>query len=63
VGELHAAALRVVAADVRSELACWATIDPESLVISGMTGGDTLFRRSTSRCLPRLSTRGTSRTH
>lgn len=41
VGDLHAAALRVVAADIRSELACWATIDPESLLISGMTGGDT----------------------
>lgn len=41
VGELHAAAIRVIAHDVCADLACWATIDPETLVISMMTSGDT----------------------
>lgn len=40
VSELHGAALRVVDRTVPSDLACWAALDPESLVISSMTSGD-----------------------
>lgn len=40
VSELHAAAIRVVEQRVGAELTCWASIDPENLVISSMTSGD-----------------------
>ena len=38
VSDLHAAAIRVINARVGTDLACWATIDPETLAISTMTG-------------------------
>ena len=41
VSELHAAAIAVVDRQVSTELTCWATIDPETLVISTMTSGQT----------------------
>ena len=41
VSDLHAAALRLIEATVPTELTCWAAIDPETLVISTMTSGDT----------------------
>ena len=41
VSELHAATIRVISRQVGTELACWATIDPETLTISTMTSGDT----------------------
>jgi DNA-binding CsgD family transcriptional regulator len=41
VSELHAAAIRVVGGVVGTELTCWATIDPETLVISTMVSGET----------------------
>lgn len=41
LGSLHAEAIRVVERDVRTELTCWATIDPETLVISAMSSGET----------------------
>jgi DNA-binding CsgD family transcriptional regulator len=40
VSELHAATIRVISRQVGTELACWATIDPETLTISTMTSGD-----------------------
>lgn len=40
LGDLHAEAIRVVGHDVRTELTCWATIDPENLVISTMASGE-----------------------
>jgi DNA-binding CsgD family transcriptional regulator len=40
VGELHAAAIRVIGNAVSADLTCWASIDPESLVISTMVSGD-----------------------
>lgn len=45
LGELHAAAIGVVSRQVGSELTCWAAIDPETLVISTMTSGETLIPR------------------
>jgi hypothetical protein len=41
VSELHAAAISVIGGVVSSELTCWAVIDPETLVISSMVGGET----------------------
>jgi DNA-binding CsgD family transcriptional regulator len=41
VSELHSAAIGVIDNQVKTELACWATIDPETLVISAMTNGET----------------------
>jgi DNA-binding CsgD family transcriptional regulator len=41
VGELHAQAIRVIENQVRTEMTCWAAIDPETLVISTMTNGET----------------------
>jgi DNA-binding CsgD family transcriptional regulator len=41
VSELHTAAIGVVARHVGTDLTCWATIDPETLVISTMTNGET----------------------
>jgi DNA-binding CsgD family transcriptional regulator len=41
VAELHAAAIDVVGRQVSTDLTCWATIDPETLVISTMTNGET----------------------
>jgi hypothetical protein len=38
VSDLHAAAIRRIEAKVGTDLTCWATIDPETLVISTMTG-------------------------
>jgi DNA-binding CsgD family transcriptional regulator len=38
VSDLHTAAIDVINARVCTDLACWATIDPETLVISIMTG-------------------------
>ncbi len=39
VGELHAAAIALVERSVPTELSCWATLDPESLMITAMTSG------------------------
>jgi DNA-binding CsgD family transcriptional regulator len=41
VSELHAQAIRVIESQVRTEMTCWAAIDPETLVISTMTNGET----------------------
>ncbi|GAB3427422.1 helix-turn-helix transcriptional regulator [Flindersiella endophytica] len=41
VGELHAAAIRLVDATVPTDLTCWATLDPETLAISAMVSGET----------------------
>ncbi len=41
VSTLHAEAIRIIGRDISSELTCWATIDPGSLVISTMTNGET----------------------
>jgi len=41
VSDLHSAAIEVVSKQVRTELTCWATIDPETLVISTMVSGTT----------------------
>ena len=40
VSDLHTAAIRLIKDTVGTDLACWATIDPETLVISTMTSGD-----------------------
>lgn len=40
VSDLHAAAIQRMGRDVSTELTCWATIDPEALVISTMTSGE-----------------------
>lgn len=40
VSELHAAAIALVDRQITTELTCWASIDPETLVISGMTSGE-----------------------
>jgi DNA-binding CsgD family transcriptional regulator len=40
VSELHAAAIDLIEVKVGSDLTCWATIDPETLVISTMTSGE-----------------------
>lgn len=40
VSDLHAEAIRVIGRDVRTELTCWATLDPETLVINMMTSGE-----------------------
>ena len=40
MAELHAAAIRLIDNKVGTDLTCWATIDPETLVISTMTSGD-----------------------
>ena len=40
VSDLHTAAMGLIKDTVSTDLACWATIDPETLVISTMTGGD-----------------------
>ena len=37
---MYTAAIRLVGRTVDAELACWATIDPETLVISTMVSGD-----------------------
>ena len=41
VSELHAAAIAVVDRQVGTELTCWATVDPDTLVISTMTSRQT----------------------
>ncbi len=41
VSELHAEAIRLTSREVRSDLTCWAAIDPETLVISTMVSGET----------------------
>ncbi|MGV1009545.1 MAG: helix-turn-helix transcriptional regulator [Dermatophilaceae bacterium] len=41
VSEMHRAAIGLVDRHVGTDLTCWACIDPESLVISTMTGGQT----------------------
>ncbi|WP_323961024.1 helix-turn-helix transcriptional regulator [Arthrobacter sp. JZ12] len=41
VNDLHAAAIELTARDVGTDLTCWATIDPQSLVISAMVSGET----------------------
>lgn len=41
VNDLHAAAIQLTGRDVGAELTCWATIDPETLVISAMVSGET----------------------
>jgi DNA-binding CsgD family transcriptional regulator len=41
VSDLHAAAIRLINEWFSTELACWFTIDPETLVISNMTNGET----------------------
>jgi DNA-binding CsgD family transcriptional regulator len=40
VDELHTATIRMIDDTVRTDLTCWASIDPESLVISTMVSGD-----------------------
>lgn len=40
VSALHAEAIRIVDRDVKSELTCWATLDPETHVISMITSGE-----------------------
>lgn len=40
LADLHARALRLIGETVRADLTCWASIDPETLVISSMVGGD-----------------------
>jgi DNA-binding CsgD family transcriptional regulator len=40
VSDLHTAAMGLIKDTVSTDLACWATIDPEMLVISTMTSGD-----------------------
>ena len=40
VSELHAAAIRLIDARVGTDLTCWVTIDPETLVFSGVTNGE-----------------------
>lgn len=37
---LHAEGIRRIGRDVGTELTCWATLDPETLVISAMASGD-----------------------
>ena len=41
VSDLHSAAIEVISRQVSTELTCWATIDPETLVISTMVSGTT----------------------
>lgn len=41
VNDLHAAAIQMTGRDVGTELTCWATLDPETLVISAMVSGET----------------------
>lgn len=41
VSDLHTAAISLISERVRTELTCWFTIDPETLVISTMTNGET----------------------
>jgi DNA-binding CsgD family transcriptional regulator len=41
LSDLHAAAIERISRDVSTDLTCWATIDPETLVISTMTSGAT----------------------
>ena len=50
--DLHAAAIRVMAEGVGCDLACWAVIDPETLVISTMTSG---ANRISAEYEPRLA--------
>jgi DNA-binding CsgD family transcriptional regulator len=40
VSDLHTAAMGLIEDTVSTDLACWATIDPETLVISTMTSGN-----------------------
>jgi DNA-binding CsgD family transcriptional regulator len=40
VADMHAAAIRLIDNKVGTDLTCWATIDPETLVISTMTSGE-----------------------
>jgi hypothetical protein len=39
VSDLHSEAIRLIDDKIGTDLTCWATIDPETLVISSMTGG------------------------
>ena len=41
VGELHAESIRVIGGAVGADLTCWASLDPETLVISSMVSGET----------------------
>ncbi len=61
VSDLHAAAIRLIADKVGTELMCWATIDPEMLVISTMTAVRLGHRRSMNHGLPNPSTQPTNR--
>lgn len=45
LSDLHTAAIERIGRDVSAELTCWATIDPETLVISAMTSGETRIPR------------------
>jgi DNA-binding CsgD family transcriptional regulator len=38
-GRLHAAAIELIGEHVPADLTCWATLDPQTLAISGMTSG------------------------
>ena len=40
VSDLHAAAISLISERVSAELTCWVTIDPETLVLSGVTNGE-----------------------
>jgi hypothetical protein len=61
VSDLHAAAIRLIEAKVGTDLSCWATIDPETLVISTMPAARRGFPPSMSPVWPKPSTPGTSR--
>lgn len=41
LSDLHTAGIERIGRDVGTELTCWATIDPETLVISALTSGET----------------------
>jgi DNA-binding CsgD family transcriptional regulator len=38
ISDLHTAAIRLIDATVRTDMTCWATLDPETLAVSGFTG-------------------------
>lgn len=40
VDDLHAAAIQLTGRDVGTDLTCWATIDPETLIIGAMVSGE-----------------------
>ena len=61
VSDLHAAAISLIDDKVGTDLTCWATIDPEMLVISTMTSGEAQTPRSMNHCSLNPSTQPTNR--